>query len=99
MAALAIIAAVVIPAIVKNARKAHGDAAIGAIRTIVTAQSLYKDGDPDRNGIHDYAPTLDVLAENDPDIAARFAPDPRDPDPGSGVAASLAGSGVLHCCA
>lgn len=97
VAMLAILAVVAIPAIMKNARKAHDDAAIGAIRTLVTAQSLYKDHDPDRNGLDDYAPTLDVLAETDPEIATLLDPDPRHP-PDSAAATSLAGSSVLHCC-
>ena len=94
---LAILAAVAIPAFMKNARKAHGDAAIGAVRTISTAQTLFRESDKDQNGIADYAPTLDVLAETDPEIASLFGPDPR-PDPDPGAAASLVGSGVLHCC-
>ena len=78
-------------------RGANETAGIGALRTLTAAQELHKDNDPDQNGVHDYAPTLDELAETDPEIAALFGPDPR-PDPDPGEAVSLEGSGVLHCC-
>jgi prepilin-type N-terminal cleavage/methylation domain-containing protein len=97
VAVLAFLAVVAIPAVIKAARSHNETASIGALRTITTAQALHRDNDPDQNGIHDYAPTLDQLAETDPEIAALFGPDPRDPDPGEAV--SLGGSGVLHCCA
>ena len=96
VAVLGIVATVAIPAIVKKARLVNEGASIGALRTLSTAQALHRENDPDQNGIHDYAPTLDVLAETDPEIAARFGPDPRDPDPSQTL--SPEGSGVLHCC-
>jgi len=97
VAIVAVLTTTVVPAYVINARRANENAAIGALRTLNTAQSLFKDGDRDRNGVHDYAPTLDILAASDPAIASMFDPDPRPPN--SALARSLVGSDLLHCCA
>jgi hypothetical protein len=49
-----------------EARK-HGNeaAAIGALRTLSTAQSLHREGDRDGNGEYDYAPDLRALGATD----------------------------------
>lgn len=97
IAVLAILAGVAIPRFLSVARATNEDASVGALRSLWAGQAVRVDTDPDQNGIPDYAATLDELAETDPEIAALFGPDPRDPDPGE--APNLEGSEVLHCCA
>jgi hypothetical protein len=38
-------------------------AAIGALRTLTTAQSLFREGDEDKNGVLDYASSLKILGK------------------------------------
>lgn len=46
----------------EEARQGSNEAAaIGALRTITTAQALFREGDKDRDGIYNYAASLDVL--------------------------------------
>lgn len=57
----AIIAAIAIPNLI-DARKGSNEAAsIGALRTLTTAQALYREGDKDKNGTLDYAASLEDL--------------------------------------
>ncbi|MGE0706514.1 MAG: hypothetical protein AB7N76_17670 [Planctomycetota bacterium] len=42
-------------------RRANESAAIGALRTLSSAQVLFREGDKDGNGAHDYAATLAAL--------------------------------------
>jgi len=58
----AIIAAIAIPNFI-DARKSSGEAtSIGSLRTLSTAQAIYREGDKDRNGTLDYAASLGDLA-------------------------------------
>ena len=65
IAIIAIIAAVAIPDLIEARKGSNEAAAIGAMRTIATAQTLFHDDDKDMNGVLDYAPTLVHLREFD----------------------------------
>ena len=58
IAIIAIIAAIAIPNLIEARKGSNEAAAIGALRTISTAQSLFREGDKDGNGVFDYATTL-----------------------------------------
>jgi prepilin-type N-terminal cleavage/methylation domain-containing protein len=62
IAIIAIIAAIAIPNLIEARKGSNEAAAIGALRTISTAQSLYREGDKDGNGVFDYASSLAQLA-------------------------------------
>jgi prepilin-type N-terminal cleavage/methylation domain-containing protein len=62
IAIVASISAVAGPTLIEKRKGANEEAAIGALRTITTAQSLFREGDKDGNGVVDYAPTLHALA-------------------------------------
>ena len=64
IAIIAIIAAIAIPNLIEARKGANEAAAIGALRTISTAQSLYREGDKDGNGTFDYATELAGLFSN-----------------------------------
>jgi len=60
-AIIAVVAAIAIPNLI-DARKGSNEAAsIGALRTLTTAQALYREGDKDKNGTLDYAASLEDL--------------------------------------
>jgi prepilin-type N-terminal cleavage/methylation domain-containing protein len=61
IAIIAIIAAIAIPNLIEARKGSNEAAAIGALRTMVTAQSLFREGDKDHNGILDYATTTAQL--------------------------------------
>jgi len=61
IAIIAIIAAIAIPNLIEARKGSNEAAAIGALRTISTAQSLYREGDRDGNGVLDYATSLAEL--------------------------------------
>jgi hypothetical protein len=62
VAGIAIIAALAIPNLIE-ARKGSNEAfAIGAMRTLTTAQALFREGDKDRDTVLDYAASLEELA-------------------------------------
>jgi len=63
-AAAAMLAAVAIPHLIEARKGSNEAAAIGALRTISTAQSLYREGDKDGNGIMDYAEEFSELLEH-----------------------------------
>jgi hypothetical protein len=58
---VAIIAAIAIPNLIEARMGANEAAAIGALRTITTAQMLYREADKDMNEKLDYAPDLKAL--------------------------------------
>jgi len=61
IAIIAIIAALAIPNLIEARKGSNEAAAIGALRTISTAQSLFRETDRDGNGLPDYASTLAAL--------------------------------------
>ena len=64
IAIIAIIAAIAIPNLIEARKGSNEAAAIGALRTISTAQSLYREGDKDGNGTFDYATSTAQLFSN-----------------------------------
>lgn len=86
IAIIAIIAAIAIPNLIEARKGSNEGAAIGALRTISTAQSLFREGDKDGNGVLDYATSAFALAQQDPNVSALLGPDPRP------------GAGASHCC-
>jgi prepilin-type N-terminal cleavage/methylation domain-containing protein len=64
IAIIAIIAAIAIPNLIQARKGGNEAAAIGALRTLNTAQSLFREGDKDHNGTLDYASTLVALQTN-----------------------------------
>lgn len=61
IAIVAVIASVANPALVEKRKGGNEQAAIGALRTIATAQSLFQEGDKDGNGVADFAESLHDL--------------------------------------
>jgi type IV pilus assembly protein PilA len=61
IAIIATIAAIAIPNLIEARKGSNEAAAIGALRTIVTAQSLFREGDKDGNGVADYSEKLSAL--------------------------------------
>src|SRR5207302_9904369 len=61
IAIIAIIAAIAIPNLIEARKGSNEAAAIGAMRTLVTAQSLYREGDKDKDGILNYSSTVGSL--------------------------------------
>jgi type IV pilus assembly protein PilA len=58
IAIIAIIAAIAIPNLIEARKGSNEAAAIGALRTITTAESLFREGDKDKNGVFDYGALL-----------------------------------------
>jgi prepilin-type N-terminal cleavage/methylation domain-containing protein len=82
IAIIATVAAIAIPNLIEARKGSNESAAIGALRTLTTAQALYREGDKDNNGFFDYATS----------IAALYAVSPPDLDP-SQIAANGEGEG------
>jgi prepilin-type N-terminal cleavage/methylation domain-containing protein len=61
IAIIAIIAAIAIPNLIEARKGSNESAAIGALRTLTTAQALFREGDRDRDGVLDYATSLTEL--------------------------------------
>jgi len=61
IAIVSTLAAVATPQLIEVRKGSNEAASIGALRTISTAQSLFRDGDKDGNGVADYSPTLGAL--------------------------------------
>ena len=55
IAIIAIIAAIAIPNLIQARKHGNETAAIGALKTIATSQSIFREGDKDGNGVLDYA--------------------------------------------
>ena len=60
---IGVVAAIAIPNLIEARKGSNEAAAIGAMRTITTAQELHREGDKDRNGKLDYARSLRTLEE------------------------------------
>jgi type IV pilus assembly protein PilA len=60
IAIIAIIAAIAIPNLLAARKHGNETAAIGALKTITNAQSMFREGDKDGNGTNDYG-TLTAL--------------------------------------
>jgi prepilin-type N-terminal cleavage/methylation domain-containing protein len=58
IAIIAIIAAIAIPNLIEARKGSNEAAAIGALRTLTTAQALYREGDKDKDNTLDYASAL-----------------------------------------
>jgi type IV pilus assembly protein PilA len=63
IAIIAIIAAIAIPNLIESRKGSNEAAAIGALRTIASAQTLFHDGDKDKNGVLDYATSIGALGK------------------------------------
>jgi type IV pilus assembly protein PilA len=61
IAIIAIIAAIAIPNIIAARKAANERAAIANLRSVHTAQTLFRERDHDRNGRHDYAVGMGTL--------------------------------------
>ena len=61
IAIIAIIAAIAIPNLIEARKGSNEAAAIGAMRTLVTAQSLFREGDKDKDGVLNYAQSVGSL--------------------------------------
>ena len=61
IAIIAIIAAIAIPNLIEARKGSNEAAAIGALRTLTTAQALFREGDKDKNNTLDYANSLALL--------------------------------------
>lgn len=61
IAIIAIIAAIAIPNLLEARKSGNESAAIGSLRTIVTAQAMFREADSDEDGVRDYAETLRAL--------------------------------------
>jgi type IV pilus assembly protein PilA len=73
IAIIGTIAAIAIPELIEARKGSNEAAAIGALRTISTAQSLFREGDKDGNGVPDYSATFAALVFPggiDPTVAA-----------------------------
>jgi len=55
IAIIAVIAAIAIPNLLEARKGANETSAIGLLRAVHTANSMFKDRDYDKNGVHDYA--------------------------------------------
>ena len=62
IAIIAIIAAIAIPNLIEARKGANESAAIATLRTLVTVQTLYRDGDKNNDGTADYAADLTALS-------------------------------------
>jgi len=58
IAIIAIIAAIAIPNLIEARKSGNESAAIGALKTISTAQSMYREQDKDTDGTLDYATVI-----------------------------------------
>jgi type II secretory pathway pseudopilin PulG len=58
---IAVVAAIAIPNLIEARKGSSEAAAIGALRTITTAQALFREGDKDENQVLDYAGDLATL--------------------------------------
>ena len=61
IAIIAIIAAIAIPNLIEARKGSNEAAAIGALRTLTTAQALFREGDKDKDTTLDYATTMGEL--------------------------------------
>jgi len=61
IAIIAIIAAIAIPNLIEARKGANESAAIATLRTMVTVQTLFRDGDKDSDGTPNYGTNLAVL--------------------------------------
>ena len=61
IAIIAIIAAIAIPNLIEARKGSNEAAAIGGLRTLTTAQALFREGDKDKNNTLDYADALSKL--------------------------------------
>jgi type IV pilus assembly protein PilA len=61
IAIIAIIAAIALPNLIEARKGANETAAIGALRTIGTAQHLFREADRDKDNVEDYASSLAEL--------------------------------------
>lgn len=64
IAIIAIIAAIAIPNLIESRKHSHEAAAIKALRTIISAQSLFREGDKEGDTLYDYG-TLTELGNAD----------------------------------
>jgi type IV pilus assembly protein PilA len=62
IAIIAIISAIAIPNLLQARKASHEAAAIGALRTLNTAQTIFREGDKDANKTLDYATSLALLS-------------------------------------
>ena len=61
IAIIAIIAAIAIPNLIEARKSGNESSAIGSLRTISTAQTLFREADKDGNESLDYAASLEIL--------------------------------------
>lgn len=61
IAIIAIIAAIAIPNLLSARKNGNEAAAIGALKAIANAQTLYREGDKDQNNTLEYAPNLGAM--------------------------------------
>ena len=64
IAIIAIIAAIAIPNLIEARKHGNEAAAVGALRTVTTAQSIFRESDRNRNGIFEYGALSDLGGAN-----------------------------------
>ncbi|MBL4846006.1 MAG: prepilin-type N-terminal cleavage/methylation domain-containing protein [Planctomycetes bacterium] len=66
IAIIAVVAAIAIPNLISSRKNANEAAAIGSLKTIITAQTLFREADRNVNNTLDFATTLGELANTGP---------------------------------
>jgi type IV pilus assembly protein PilA len=79
IAIIAILAAIAIPNLIAARKSANESSAIQLMRSLNTAQAMYKDRDMDKNGIHDYCHSWGLLVMYK---AIHIEPSPSNPGEG-----------------
>ena len=64
IAIIAIVAAIAIPNMMEARKHANEVCAIGALKTLTTAQRMFRDGDKDGNGTYDYGDLTQLAEQN-----------------------------------
>lgn len=64
IAIIAIIAAIAIPNLIEARKHGNESAAIGSLKAISSAQSLFREGDKDGNGVLDYGTLTQLSQQN-----------------------------------
>lgn len=59
---IAILAAISIPVVIEARKSANEGTVVGCLRTLASAQTLFRETDQDQNGVFDYASTMADLS-------------------------------------
>ncbi len=64
IAIISVLVSIAVPNLLEARIRANETAAVGALRTLITAQTLFREADKDLDGINDYATNLTELGPN-----------------------------------